>query len=114
VQVSSHRGRFAERILHGVDAAGNDERVVIWIERREGGIWVVGRSVDEERRHGGARPREDTILESYELDEVLDRANEALEDDLTVSEGDGRGTHCKPFTRNELLKPLEAWFFGRK
>jgi hypothetical protein len=113
VQVSSNRGRFAERVLHGVDAAGNDERVVIWIERREGGLWAAGRSVDEERRHGGTQPREDTICESYELDEVLDRANEALEDDLTVSERDGRGTHCKPFTRSELLKPLEAWFFGR-
>jgi hypothetical protein len=113
VQVSSHGGRFAERVLQGVDAAGNDERIVIWIERRTGGIWAVGRSVDEERRHGGATPREDTICESYELDEVLERANEALEDDLTVSERDGRSAHCKPFTRSELLKPLEAWFFGR-
>jgi len=43
----------------------------------------------------------------------VDKANAALEDDLTVSERDGRGDHCKPFTRDECLKPLEAWFFGR-
>ena len=30
-----------------------------------------------------------------------------------MSEGDGRDEHCLPFTREECLKPLEAWFFGR-
>ena len=34
-------------------------------------------------------------------------------DDLTVSESDGRPENLKPFTRGELLKPLERWFFGR-
>ena len=38
---------------------------------------------------------------------------QGLEDDLTVSERDGRSEHCRPFTRDEVLKPLEAWFFGR-
>jgi hypothetical protein len=33
VQVSSDRGRFAERLLHGVDDAGREERISIWIER---------------------------------------------------------------------------------
>ena len=36
-----------------------------------------------------------------------------LEDDFTVSERDGHGERVRPFTRKELLKPLEAWFFGR-
>ncbi len=30
-----------------------------------------------------------------------------------MSEADGRGEHLRPFTREECLKPLEAWFFGR-
>jgi hypothetical protein len=31
-----------------------------------------------------------------------------------VSEQDGRNQHVKPFVRDELLKPLEKWFFGRE
>jgi hypothetical protein len=72
VKASTDRGRFAERVLHGVDSNGDPESVVIWIE-----------------------------------------ANETLEDDFTVSERDGHAEHVRPFTRDELLKPLEAWFFGR-
>ena len=37
-----------------------------------------------------------------------------LEDDLRVSEDDGRPQRVVPFTRKELLGPLERWFFGRK
>ena len=37
---------------------------------------------------------------------------EILEDDLSVSERDGRSEHVRPFTRKELLGPLERWFFG--
>ena len=40
-------------------------------------------------------------------------ANDALEDDLSVSERDGHPEKLRPFTRGELLKPLERWFFGR-
>ena len=36
-----------------------------------------------------------------------------LEDDAVVSEQDGSGTKVKPFVRDELLGPLERWFFGR-
>ena len=36
-----------------------------------------------------------------------------LEDDVRVSEQDGRPQHVRPFTRKELLGPLERWFFGR-
>ncbi len=113
MQASSDRGRFAERVLHGVDDAGNAETVVIWIERREGGVWAVGRAVNPEQR-AVRKPRpEDYLFEGYELGDALEQANSALEDDLTVSEADGRGAHLRPFTRNELLKPHEAWFFGR-
>jgi hypothetical protein len=113
VPASSDRGRFAERELHGVDDAGNEERVVIWIERKAGALWAVGRAVNPERRNGRAPRREDYIFEGHELEDALAQANDALEDDLTVSERDGRAAHLKPFTREECLKPLERWFFGR-
>ena len=113
MQVSSDRGRFAERVLRGIDDAGNEERVVIWIERKAGAVWAVGRAIDPEHRIRRSPRRGDYIFEGYELDDALACANDALEDDLTVSEGDGRGGHLRPFTRDELLKPLEAWFFGR-
>jgi len=113
VQVSSDRGKFAERVLHGVDDAGREERVVIWIERKAGAVWAVGRVVNPQLRNGRLVKAGDYLFEGYELEDALENANAALEDDLTVSEQDGRGEHCKPFTRDECLKPLEAWFFGR-
>jgi len=113
VQVSSDRGRFAERVLHGVDDAGREERVVVWIERRAGAVWAVGRVVNPQLRNGNAAKAGDYVFEGYELEDALEHANATLEDDLTVSERDGRAEHCLPFTREECLKPLEAWFFGR-
>ena len=114
VQVTSaDRGTFAERVLRGVDDAGNDERVLIWIERKPGALWAVGRAVNPERRNEKAPRSQDYIFEGNELEDALEQANAALEDDLTVSERDGRGEHVRPFTREECLKPLEAWFFGR-
>jgi hypothetical protein len=113
VQVSSDRGRFAERELHGVDDAGQEERIVVWIERKPGALWAVGRVVNPQLRNGKATKASDYVFEGYELEDALEQANAALEDDLTVSERDGRSEHCRPFTREECLKPLEAWFFGR-
>lgn len=113
VQASADRGRFAERVLQGVDDAGGEERVVIWIERKAGAVWAVGRAVNAHERNDHAPRRDDYIFEGYELEDALEQANAALEDDLTVSEADGRAEHMKPFTRDECLKPLEAWFFGR-
>ena len=52
------------------------------------------------------------MFEGFELDDALQSANEILEDDLSVSERDGRSEHVRPFTRKELLGPLERWFFG--
>jgi hypothetical protein len=113
VQVSTDRGRFAERELHGVDDSGSDERVVIWIERKAGALWAVGRAVNPQQRNDSAPRPDDYIFDGYELDDALECANAALEDDLTVSEADGHAERLRPFTREELLKPLEAWFFGR-
>jgi hypothetical protein len=97
----------------GVDDGGAEERVVVWIERREGAVWAVGRAVNPQHRSTDEPRRDDYVFEGHELDDALDRANEVLEDDLRVSEDDGRSQYVKPFTRNELLGPLERWFFGR-
>ena len=114
VRRKSTEGRFAERVVHGVDDAGVDETIVIWIERKQGALWGVGRAVNPENRASDEPRRDDYLFEGYELDDALDAANGALEDDLTVSESDGRPENLKPFTRGELLKPLERWFFGRR
>ena len=86
---------------------------MFWIERKAGAVWAVGRAVNPEQRNEKLPRLEDYIFEGYELEDALEQANAALEDDLTVSEGDGCADHCTPFTRGEVLKPLEAWFFGR-
>jgi hypothetical protein len=101
-------------VLHGVDDAGREERIVVWIERKAGAVWAVGRVVNPQLRNGKATKTTDYLFEGFELEDALEQANAALEDDLTVSERDGIGDdHCRPFTRVEVLKPLEAWFFGR-
>ena len=109
----STEGRFAERVVHGVDDAGAEETIVIWVERKQGALWAVGRAVNPQHRSTDEPRRDDYVFEGYELEDALEQANAALEDDLTVSERDGRAEHCRPFTREECLKPLEAWFFGR-
>ena len=97
-----------------MDDAGADETVVIWIERKQGAVWAVGRAVNPQHRASDEPRRDDYLFEGYELEDALSAANDTLEDDLSVSEGDGRPEHLRPFTRDELLKPLERWFFGRK
>jgi hypothetical protein len=113
VRRSSTAGRFAERELHGVDDQGNPERVVIWIERQAGGTWAVGRAVNPQHRRSDEPRSDDYIFQGFELGDALEMANGALEDDAVVSEQDGRPEHVLPFVRDELLKPLERWFFGR-
>ena len=110
----STQGRFAERVVHGVDDAGVEETIVIWIERKQGALWAVGRAVNPQHRASDEPRRDDYLFEGYELEDALSAANDALEDDVEVSERDGRPENLKPFTRNELLKPLENWFFGRR
>ena len=105
-------GRFAEREVHGVDDDGAPETVLIWIERRAGALWAVGRAVNPQHRPSAEPRPHDYVFEGYELEDALAAANETLEDDLRVSEQDGRNEHIRPFVRDELLKPLERWFFG--
>jgi hypothetical protein len=107
-------GRFAERVLHGVDDAGADERIVIWVERRAGALWAVGRAVNPQHRPSDEPRRDDYVFEGYELEDALEAANTTLEDDVSVLEQDGNNERVRPFKRDELLKPLERWFFGRR
>ena len=108
---SSEAGRFAERVLDGFDDAGSPERIVIWIERKDGGMWAVGRAVNPQHRPSGDPRPDDYLFQGYELDDALEHANEALEDDVAVLEGDGVGGRVQPFTRREVLPALERWFF---
>jgi hypothetical protein len=106
-------GRVAERVLEGIDDTGTAERVVIWIERKEGAVWAVGRAVNPQHRSSGEPRADDYIFEGYELEDALGRANDMLEDDVEVLERDGSNAGVKPFTRKEILPALERWFFGR-
>jgi hypothetical protein len=107
-------GRFAQRVIDGRDDAGVDERVEIWIERKEGGVWAVGRAVNPHLRQTDDPRSDDYLFEGYELQDALDAANAALEDDVSVSEDDGSEVRQPPFRRSEVLGPLERWFFGRR
>jgi hypothetical protein len=106
--------RFAERVLHGIGEDGRREEILIWIERRPGALWAVGRAIDIRNRKS-VRPRpDDYVFEGYELGDALDAANNALSDDASVSAEEGVDEGVPPFTEDELLKPLERWFFGHK
>ena len=111
---TSREGRFAERVVSGVDDLGVEERIVIWIERKPGGLWAVGRAVNPHHRSSTEPRPDDYLFEGYELEDALERANETLEDDVRVSSDDGRAADAKPFVRSEILGPLERWFFGRR
>jgi hypothetical protein len=104
---------FAQRVVLGVDDAGVDESILIWIERQPGALWAVGRAVNSHLRESDEPRPEDVIFEGYELEDALERANDALEDDVSVLEGDGLSAEAKPFTRKEVLPLLERWFFNR-
>jgi len=105
--------RFAEREVHGVDDTGEAERIVIWIERLPGALWAVGRAVNPQYRRSDEARRDDYVFQGYELPDALLAANETLEDAAVVSEQDGHAEKIKPFVREELIGPLERWFFGR-
>ena len=110
---NSREGRYAERTLAGVDDVGEEERIVIWIERRPGAVWAVVCAVNPQLRDSDEPRPEEVIFEGFELGDALDRANEALEDDVSVLEGDGLPADARPFTRKEVLPLLERWFFNR-
>jgi hypothetical protein len=100
-------------VLTGVDDLGSEERIVIWIERKPGAVWAVGRAINPQHRSSDEPRRDDYVFEGYELEDALESANSTLEDDVSVLEQDGRSEKVKPFLRDELLKPLERYFFGR-
>ena len=99
-------GRFAERVVEGLDDGGSRERVVIWVERRAGAVWAVGRQVNPQHRETDEPRPDDYVWEGHELDDCLEAANDALEDDAVVSEDDGAEAKVRPFHRDELLAPL--------
>jgi hypothetical protein len=108
---TSSAGRYAERVLDGFDDGGALERVVLWVERKEDGVWAIGRAVNPQHRPSDQPRPDDYIFESYELDDALEHANSALEDDVIVLEEEGVADRIPPFTRGEILPKLERWFF---
>ena len=111
---NTSEGRCAERELRGVDDTGREERVVIWLERKAGALWAVGRAVNPQHRPSDEPRSEDYLFEGHELGDALEAANGALEDDARVLEDDGSTLRVKPFTRKEVLPVLERFFFGRR
>ena len=112
VAPESPGARFTERVLHGLGEDGRREEIVIWIERRPGAIWAVGRAIDLRNRSNPHPRKDDYVFEGYELGDALQAANNALFDDLEVSAEEGVKEQVRPFRDEELLKPLERWFFG--
>jgi hypothetical protein len=104
--------RFAERVIHGLDDDGSRQEIVIWIERRPGAVWAVGRAINPRNRRLPEALRDDYVFEGYEMGDALEAANASIEDDLVVSAEEGVDEPVRPFTDDELLKPLERWFFG--
>ena len=86
---------------------------MVWIERRPGAVWAVGRAVNLSLRPSQEPRPDDYVWEGYELEDALEAANGTLEDDCVVSEDDGstekgeavspRGAARAP---RALLRPL--------
>ena len=104
---------FAERSIRGVGDDGAAEVVTIWIERKPGALWAVGRAVGLAERHDGLVRPDDYVFEGYEMGDALEAANAAVDADLDVSAEEGKPQEIEPFSEGELLIPLERWFFGR-
>ena len=98
----------------GSTTSAAQESVVIWVERKPGALWAVGRAVNPQHRPSSESRRDDYLFEGYELSDALEAANAALEDDVQVLEADGAAERIKPFTRKEVLPVLERFFFGRR
>jgi hypothetical protein len=104
--------RFAERVLHGVGDDGSREQILVWIERRPGALWAVGRAIDLGNRRTPQPRADDYVFQGYEMGDALEAANNALRDDLAVSVEEGLDEDVSLCGEDELLKPLERWFFG--
>ena len=114
-----HEVRASWYATRTIPMPGEDERgvdsIMIWVEHRgEGGGWAVGRASDLTQREFSAPREHDFIFEGYDIEDALQAANDALEDDVTASELDGLDSRVKPFTRKELEQPLNDWFWGRR
>ena len=81
--------RFAERVVEGIDDGGARERVVLWIEWREDGSWASAALSIPSTAPTAEPSADDVIFEGYELEDALDHANEALEDEVRVLEEEG-------------------------
>jgi hypothetical protein len=103
---------FAERTVRGLGDDGAPEVVTLWIERRPGAVWAVGRAVGLGERRNGTVHRDDYLFEGFEMGDALEAANGALVAELEVARGEGRGQDIPTFAAAELLEPLERWFFG--
>jgi hypothetical protein len=111
--VTAHaRERFAERTVHGIDDAGRQETVRVFIAWLDGGRWGVGRVVDGQHRENPKLARdEDWIFQGFEMADALAAANDALTTDLEVSRADGMNEDVRPFGEAELRRKLERWYF---
>ena len=69
---------------------------MVWIERRQGAVWAVGRAVNPQHRSRTSPGTTTTSSRGYELEDALEQANAVLEDDLRVSEDDGRAAARPP------------------
>jgi hypothetical protein len=108
---TSASARYAERVLDSFDDGGAPERIMLWIERKDDGVWAVGRAVNPQHRSSDEPRVDDYLFEGYELGDALDAANAALEDDVSVFEQDGGAGRVAPFTRKEIVPRLERLFF---
>ena len=105
---------FAERWLGGRDDHGVREEVRIWIDWLPGGIWGVGRVVDQSSRENPRLVREDDwVFRGYEMQDALEAANAALSADLDVSREVGEPAAAPPFSEAELRPRLERWFLDQ-
>ena len=86
---------------------------MLWIEWRGDGSWAVGRAIDPGHRAAREPSADDVIFTGYELDDALEHANEALEDEVRVLEDEGLDVKVRPFTRQEILPRLEDRFLHR-
>lgn len=108
---------YAYRSVHvPADDERNIASVLIWIEHqaKEGGTWLVGRASDLEQRDNVEPRAQDYLFTGFEIDDALQVANDALEDELVASDLDGIHEDVRAFTHRELQEPLEQWFWGRR
>jgi hypothetical protein len=103
---------FAERTVRAVGDDGTPEIVTIWIERKPGALWAVGRAVNLHERTDGRIRRDDYVFEGYEMGDALEAANNALASDSDASRVVAGGNAAAPFTEEDLRVSLERWFFG--